>query len=107
MDQVEGRSFIKSVLDSNSRIKLKPVATRANDILTSFDANNDGLISRDEFTEGYMNMHCTKNGRGEQGSFIFVNRSLVILYYCYYQFLSICYAYQDGTMLNKLFYSLA
>ena len=62
MDQVEGRSFIKSVLDNNSRIKLKPVATRANEILTSFDANNDGLISRDEFTEGYMNMHCTKTG---------------------------------------------
>ena len=63
MDQVEGRSFIKSVLDKNSRIKLKPVVSRANEILASFDANNDGLISRDEFTEGYMNMHCEKNGK--------------------------------------------
>ena len=63
MDQVEGRSFIKSVLDGNSKIKLKPVATRADEIMTSFDANKDGLISRDEFTEGYMKMHTTKTGK--------------------------------------------
>ena len=63
MDQVEGRSFIKSVLDGNSKIKLKPVKTRAEEIMTSFDTNQDGLISRDEFTEGYMKMHCTKTGK--------------------------------------------
>ena len=78
MDQVEGRSFIKSVLDKNSKIKLKPVAVRANDILASFDANNDGLISRDEFTEGYMYMHCTKNGkrRWSRGIGIWQTRAL-------------------------------
>ena len=47
----------------NSKIKLKPVATRADEIMTSFDANKDGLISRDEFTEGYMKMHTTKTGK--------------------------------------------
>ena len=78
MDQVEGRSFIKSVLDGNSKIKLKPVKTRAEELLVSFDKNNDGLISRDEFTEGYMTMHCTKNGkrRWSRGIGIWQTRAL-------------------------------
>ena len=78
MDQVEGRSFIKSVLDGNSKIKLKPVKTRAEELLVSFDKNNDGLISRDEFTEGYMTMHCTKNGkrRWSRGTTIWQARAL-------------------------------
>ena len=63
MDQVEGRSVIKSVLELNPRIKLKPVSTRASEILASFDINQDGLISRDEFTQGYLKMHDTNGKR--------------------------------------------
>ena len=78
MDQVEGRSFVKSVLEKNTKVKLKPVATRSNEILSSFDTNNDGLISREEFSEGYMRMHCTKNGkrRWSRGIGIWQTRAL-------------------------------
>ena len=42
------------------------------------DTNQDGLISRDEFTEGYMKMHCTKTGkrRWSRGIGIWQTRAL-------------------------------
>ena len=78
MDQVEGRSVIKSVLEMNPKIRLKPVSTRATELLGYLDANNDGLISRHEFVEGYMKIHATKNGqrRWSVGRSIWQSRGL-------------------------------